>query len=382
MLYQQVAEAAVAAVGADREAGQLGHAVFRERQHRDAGGDAVVVFQHRVVADLHFQVFAAALDQDALFLQRADQRQDVADVLDAGLADLDQRIARDHGAGAVVGKQLHQQRAVVVVADQVRAHHALAGGADGVGQAEAALLAADAALVDRLRLVGGDGVVQHAVGINQAVALHQEDQLLRLQLDGGMAGHFFHGHVEGFAGRRVADQRGQHQLAAVEALVDGLGVDLAHAAAVLHVDAVDHAQRLRGDEVAAGDAQVGTVHRRIGHPHRQEGFQIMAQAADRRFHRLQRRAVGHAAALVEVACNAAQAQLFVDLRPRAVHQHDAHAEADQQVQVLRQTVQVAARQALAIDGDDEGFATKGVDVRRRLAKGEHKIRVQHDGPHR
>jgi hypothetical protein len=59
--------------------------------------------------------------------------------------------------------------------------------------------------------------------------------------------------------------------------------------------------------------------------------------------------------------------LGVDLRPRAMHQHQADAHAVEQRDVMDQRLRRARLQHFAAEGDDEGAAAKGVDVGRRLA---------------
>jgi hypothetical protein len=58
------------------------------------------------------------------------------------------------------------------------------------------------------------------------------------------------------------------------------------------------------------------------------------------------------------------AQFFLDLRPRAMHHHQADAEADQQIDVVGQRLGELAGHRLAAEGDDEGLAAKGIDVGR------------------
>jgi hypothetical protein len=90
----------------------------------------------------------------------------------------------------------------------------------------------------------------------------------------------------------------QHDVLLVEIGADLLGDDLAHGAGVLVVDAVDHADRLGGDEVAAGHAHVGAGHRRVGQALREQRFDLHAGDAHRRLDALKRRRVGHAQPLV------------------------------------------------------------------------------------
>ena len=61
-------------------------------------------------------------------------------------------------------------------------------------------------------------------------------------------------------------------------------------------------------------------------------------------------------------------RLPVDLRARAMHQHQADAQGSEQVAILRQRLCQGALGHLAVEADDEGAAAKGMDIGRRLAK--------------
>ena len=65
---------------------------------------------------------------------------------------------------------------------------------------------------------------------------------------------------------------------------------------------------------------------------------------------------------MEQAGDAVAFQQAFDLRADAVHQHDAHAQADQEVDVLRQAGEFAVLQSFAADGQHEGLAAVGVDI--------------------
>ena len=56
-------------------------------------------------------------------------------------------------------------------------------------------------------------------------------------------------------------------------------------------------------------------------------------------------------------------ELFLDLWPKAVHENDLDAHRVDQCQVLRKGVELAGRDQLASDGDDECLAAMGMDVR-------------------
>jgi hypothetical protein len=65
-------------------------------------------------------------------------------------------------------------------------------------------------------------------------------------------------------GRRVAQRRHQHDVAVVEPLSYRRHVDATDFAGPLHVDAVEHADRLRRQEIAADDPNARAGHRRVG----------------------------------------------------------------------------------------------------------------------
>ena len=133
---------------------------------------------------------------------------------------------------------------------------------------------------------------------------------------------------------------------------------------MLHVDAVDHAYRLRGDEVAARDADVGVGHRRIRQTHRQQRLDLDAHPPDRFLDALHGLGIGEADALMIGAHDIVLRQMLLDLRARAVHQHQPDAEAGKQVEVMRQLDELAVRDHFAAERDHESAPAERVDVRR------------------
>jgi hypothetical protein len=215
--------------------------------------------------------------------------------------------------------------------------------------------------------VGGEGVDQRALGIHQPRAVAQVDQLVGLDRDRDGLRHFFPRQVEDFAGRRGADRGDQHHVLLRQVGLDFLGDHLAHGAGVLEVDAIDHADRPRGDEIAAGDAQESAGHRRVGQALREQRLDLDAGHAHGALDAFQRLGIGDAQALVEARRQAARLHLGVDLRPRAMHQHQADAHAVEQRDVVDQRLRGTGLEHFAAEGDDEGTTAKGVDVGRRLA---------------
>ena len=69
-------------------------------------------------------------------------------------------------------------------------------------------------------------------------------------------------------------------------------------------------------------------------------------------------------------------QLLIDLRPKAVHQHDLDAHALNEGQVLGNVLQLARRNGLAGHAHHEGFAPVQVDVGRHRAKPGHEGKIE------
>ena len=132
----------------------------------------------------------------------------------------------------------------------------------------------------------------------------------------------------------------------------------------MQIHAVAHAHRLGGDEIAAGDADVGAGHGRIGQAHGEQRFDFHPHRAGGFLDAFQGVIVGDAQAVDVADRGAAFGQLFLDLRPRTMHQHQAHAQAVEQVEVVRQRDELAFAHHFAAEGDDESLAAKLVDIRR------------------
>src|SRR6266581_1214257 len=266
MAAQLVAVAGAPVLGHDGQTGQLGGpfvAAGKRIQGRAADNDAVMVEQRKTIY-LHFQPLAAAAHQGAVGLQRGDQGQDGADVVAAGLAQPRQRRLGHHRADALAGEEFHQHGAVGAPVEEVHPPDAGPAGAQGAGQdARHFGRLVDAPLEQLPDLVGRGGVDRLAALVQQTGRRAEEDQLVGLEGHGHRLGNLLPGQVEDFAGRRGADRRYEDDIFLVEVGADLVGIDLAHGAGVLVIDTVDHADRLGGDEIAAGDADPGTGHRRV-----------------------------------------------------------------------------------------------------------------------
>jgi len=209
---------------------------------------------------------------------------------------------------------------------------------------------------------------QLAALVEQAGLGAVEHQLVGLQIDGRTGGNVFAGEVEDLPGRRITQRREQHDGALVQQSADALAVDTAHLSGVMQVDAIEHADRPRGNEVATGHAQPRALHRRGSHVHRQACLEGDAQLPDRVDHAFHGRRIGDAQVAVEAWLDASRGQARLDLRTRAEHQHQAHAEAVQQHQVVDDVGEVGMLQAIARQHDDEGAVTVRIDVGRGVAK--------------
>ena len=72
-------------------------------------------------------------------------------------------------------------------------------------------------------------------------------------------------------------------------------------------------------------------------------------------------------------------QLLIDLRAKAVHQHDLHAHALDQRQVLGNVRQLAGRNGFTGHADHKGLAPVQVDVRGHRAEPGHKGKIENGG---
>ena len=126
-------------------------------------------------------------------------------------------------------------------------------------------------------------------------------------------------------------------------------MDLPHFPRVLHVDAVHYAARPCGDEVAARHPDLRIGHGRAGQPHRQQRFDLHPQLAARLLHAGESSLVGHARTAHIARARAASGELCLDLRPRAVHQHQPHAQRGQQVEVVSERDELAVGHHLAAE---------------------------------
>ena len=137
------------------------------------------MLEHDEPADLLLQQLAAAAHQGAVGLQRLDQLQDAADVVDCRTAQPLELVGGDHASGAGVGEELDQQCAVYIARDNVRA---LDAGAHRFHRARerGPRLARQVAAVRKqvLGLLAGQLGPQRALGIEDR-GIRKEDELCR-----------------------------------------------------------------------------------------------------------------------------------------------------------------------------------------------------------
>jgi len=213
-LEQFLAVARALALGRDGDGGHFCGLGFQIGVQGGAAEDHAIVLDHGVAGNVALDLGAVALDQGAVFLERLDQLDDAAHIVDGGFAQLFELFVDHHGADAVVHIDFQQQRAVHRKRQDVAAFHAMFAGAHAVLQVKAGVGGhlRRGQLGQQLagggqRQLGVDGVV-FAVGLGRVHAdaghLAQEDQLVGLHLAGHAGGDFFHAQVEGLAGGREA----------------------------------------------------------------------------------------------------------------------------------------------------------------------------------
>ena len=212
---------------------------------------------------------------------------------------------------------------------------------------------------------GVDGVVfaDRLVGLEpDARNFGDKDQLVGLQRNRHAGRHFFHGQVEGLAGRRKTERRDQHHRAKIQRVRNGRYIDFAHQPRMLKIHAIDNAHGARGNKVAGNDADGRASHRRVGQTLAEGGFNFIAQLACSLLRAVECHAVGDAHAVGILRFVALGAQLLVDLGPKAMHQHHFHAHALDHGQVLRKVRQLAGGNGFTADRDHKRLVAKLVDV--------------------
>ena len=359
-------------------AAELAHAVLWVREQRAAGDDQPIAHHHVELADLELELLARARHQHAGVLERLDQCQHTADVLDARLAHrLVVLVGVEHQPDAVAGVELAQQRALLGGADQVHAAHAAVAGREcgrqmgAVAVGEMFHVLGELCAFRKRELAGVAGVLgeRPAVGIR----VDQEHQLVGPERGGDGGGDILVAQVEGLAGRRVADVAHQRDAALIQDLPDGFGIDPPHLAGGLQIHPSAHAGGLGDDPVAARDLDARAAHGRGGQRGRESRLDVHAQTAGGVLHAFECRRVGDALVAMLAALEPARGQPCLDLRPRTMDDHRLHAQRLQQRDVVEQTVEVRALADLAAEGEHEHAADVGMHVGRGGAQGADEI---------
>ena len=114
-----------------RETGKLSRALIRVAVECGATHNRAITLRYHETVDFSLQHLPRPAHQDTLLLQRLNQLQHTANILNPGLADLLVVIATDQGAGAIPGEELLEHRTVVNIADDVRPAHPFYTGITG-----------------------------------------------------------------------------------------------------------------------------------------------------------------------------------------------------------------------------------------------------------
>src|ERR1700682_3500465 len=121
LVQERLAVPFAAEIGIHRQRGELARLFRRERVQRGAADNDAIVLCHHEALDLHLEAFARTPDEHTLVLERRDDRQNSSDIVDGRAAQLCQRCGGDHGSDAITGKELEEERAVVMAGEQVSA---------------------------------------------------------------------------------------------------------------------------------------------------------------------------------------------------------------------------------------------------------------------
>ena len=95
---------------------------------------------------------------------------------------------------------------------------------------------------------------------------------------------------------------------------------------------------------------------------------MRTQTAGRVFHAFERVGIGDAQIVVKFRRDAAQFAAAFDLRARAMHQYQFHAEAVQQRDVVNDVGKIRMLDRVAAEHQHKRFTAMRVDIRRRVAE--------------
>ncbi|CWM43025.1 Uncharacterised protein [Neisseria meningitidis] len=164
---QAFAVAAVLCLRRDGKAGDFAAIGFGKGFQGGATVQVAVVFEDGKFGNVVFEVFAAAVQQDALFFQRADEGGNVRDVAAVRLPDGDEGFFGNGRADAVAGEEFLQQAAVGGSVEDLDAMHAAFERGNG-GRNQPSRFAAGV-FRQRLRFLCREGFGERAVGAGNAV---------------------------------------------------------------------------------------------------------------------------------------------------------------------------------------------------------------------
>ena len=369
---QHVATAGVAIAFVDREAGELGHARLGIREEGGAADHRAVPLHHDVVVDLALQVLAGARREPAFSLQGGDELQDAADVGEGGPAGGVIGVRAHHGADAVAGEQLQEQRSVGPAIQQVDALDAVAARVHRRSEERGGVGALEAGLTSPLEQgpCFDQGQLPHRRlrGVAKRCILAQVHELRRSQVGGHIAGDLLRTQVEDLAGGGIAERRDEHDGVPVEVSANRFGVDPAQLSRVLEIDSVADPERAGDEEVPGAHADSRSRHRRVGKTHRQQGLHSGACRRICFYHTSERPRAGDAHSVREGGLEARFREAGIDLRPGAVHQHQPDAEGIEEREVVDERGKGAAFDRFAAEMHHEGSTPVRVDVGGRVAK--------------
>ncbi|MNQ26856.1 hypothetical protein D3C85_401020 [compost metagenome] len=114
-------------------------------------------------------------------------------------------------------------------------------------------------------------------------------------------------------------------------------------------------------------------HRRVGQTLAERRLDVQADFAGGFLGAFERGGVGGGQASVELMGEPLQAQLLIDLRARAVHQHQPDSQRRQQGQVLNQRIQRARLHKFAAKRHHEGLASERMHIGGDISEPSHKL---------
>ena len=145
------------------------------------------------------------------------------------------------------------------------------------------------------------------------------------------------------------------------------------------IDAIDNADRARGDKVARDHAHGGAGHRCIGQALAEGRFNLEAQLACGLLGAVERHRIGHPDAMRVARRMALGRQLLIDLGPKTMDQHDLDTQRLDQGQILGNRLQLARCNRLTCHAHYKSLVAKLMDIRRHRAEPGHKGEIEYSG---